>query len=137
MSASPVFFITPRINGVNTSASNNDTKTLAGTNNTVAVIAGVATGTIIERVIVVQNDAAASVADNIIRFYIFDGTSYFLVHELALGGSVTPSATVIGKRFAVPEIVGMKLPTASYVLHVGLSNAATDSFTVTAQVVDL
>jgi hypothetical protein len=138
MSASPVFFITPRVAGVNSGASANSVKTLAGTNNTVAVIAGTANGSIINRVSVVQNGTGASTANNICRFYIFDGTSYYLVHEVNLGGAVTPSATVVGIRISVPELVGLKLPTAAYVLHVGFSAAAAgDTFTITAEVADL
>jgi hypothetical protein len=38
----------------------------------------------------------------------------------------------------VPELVGIKLPTNAYVLHVGFSAAAAgDTFTVSAEVVDL
>ena len=137
MSASPNFFVTSRVIGVNSGASANVLKTLAGTTNTVAVIAGVAAGSIISRVLVVQNSAAASTANNICRFFILYGTSYFLIHEVNLGGAVTPSTTVIGFRITVPELVGVKLPSDTHVLHVGFSAAAAaDSCTVTAEVVD-
>ena len=138
MSASPNFFITPRTAGVNSSGSATSVKTLAGANNTVAVIAGSANGSTIERVTVVQNGTGASTANNICRFYIYDGTSYYLVHEVNMGGSVTPSATVLGARIFVPELVGEKLPSASYVLHVGFSAAAAgDTYTIKATVADL
>jgi hypothetical protein len=138
MSASPVFFVTSRVAGVNSGGSANSVKTLAGANNTVAVIAGVAAGSIIQRVRVVQNGTGASTANNICRFYIFDGTSYYLVHEVNLGAAVTPSATVVGISIPVPELVGIKLPSNTYLLHVGFSAAAAgDTFTITAEVTDL
>ncbi len=138
MSAAPVFFVTPRHGVVNSNASANSVKTLAGTNNTSTVIAGVANGSIIERVTVVQNGTGASTANNICRFYVFDGTNWALVHEVNLGGSVTPSAVAVGIRITVPELVGVKLPSASHNLQVGFSAAAAgDTFTITAQVADL
>lgn len=138
MSASPVFFVTPRHGVVNSNASANTTKTLAGTNNISTVIAGTANGSVIERVSVVQNGTGASTANNIARFFVFDGTNYALLHEVNLGGSVTPSATVVGIRITVPELVGIKLPSAVHTLVVGFSAAAAgDTFTITAQVSDL
>jgi uncharacterized protein (UPF0333 family) len=138
MSAAPVFFVGPRVVGVNSSGAANSVKTLAGANNTVAVATGGAAGSIIQRVFVVQNGTGASTANNICRFYLYDGTSYYLVHEVNLGGAVTPSATVIGIRITVPELVGIKLPSNTYVLHVGFSAAAAgDTFTISAEVVDL
>ena len=140
MSASPVFFVTPRHGVINSGGSANTAATLAGANNTVTVIAGSANGTIIERITLAQNSAyaAASTANNIARFYIYDGTSYALVHEVNLGASVTRQATNIGIRITVPELVGYKLPSATHTLVAGFSAvAAGDSMTITAQVADL
>ncbi len=137
MSAAPVFFVTPRHGVANSNASANTVKGLTGVNNTSTPIAGVANGSIIERVIVAQNGTGASTANNICRFYLFDGTNWALVHEVNLGGSVTPSATVPGIRIPIPELVGLKLPSASHNLQVGFSAAAAgDTFTITVQVAD-
>ncbi len=138
MSASPVFTVTPRMAGVNSGGSTNSTKTLAGADNTVVVIAGAANGSVIRRVSVVQNGTGASTNLNIVRFYIYDGTSYYLVHEKSLGGAVTPSGTVIGIREEIVELIGRLLPSALYQLKVGFSAAAAgDTFCVTAEVEDL
>jgi len=138
MSAAPVFFVTPRHGSANSTGSANSDKTRATANNLATVVAGVAAGTIIERVTIAQNGTGASTANNIARFYIHDGTNFDLVHEVIPSvGAVTPSATVIGIRFTVPELVGFKLPSASHSLRVGFSAAAAgDTFTIAAQVAD-
>lgn len=137
MSAAPVFYTTPRVSGVNSGGAANSVKTLAGTNNTVAVVAGVSPGSMVKRVTVVQNGTAISTANNLCRFFVFNGTSYFLVHEVNLGAAVTPSATVLGIRITVPELVGLVLPASTDVLHVGFSAAAAgDTFTITAEMAD-
>ena len=139
MSASPVFFVTPRHAGADSTGSANSVTTRSGANNLATVVTGAAGGSIIERVTIVQNGTGASTANNIARFYIYDGTTNFdLVHEVNLGASVTPSATVLGTRITVPEVVGFKLPSASYSLRVWFSAAAAgDDYTITAQVADL
>jgi hypothetical protein len=45
---------------------------------------------------------------------------------------------VVGISIPVPELVGIKLPSNTYLLHVGFSAAAAgDTFTITAEVTDL
>ena len=137
MSASPVFFVTPRHAVINSGGSANTDKTLATANNLVTAISGVAAGSIIERVVLVQNGTGASTTSNIARFFIHDGTNFALVHEVNLGATVTPNTTTIGIRITVPELVGIKLPSASHSLRVGFSFAAAgDTFAITAQVAD-
>lgn len=138
MSAAPVFFVTLRQGSANSTGSANSDKSRASANNLATVVTGSANGSIIQKVTVVQNVAAASTASCIFRAYIHDGTNFDLVYEKNLGGSVTPSATVIGIREVASELVGLKLVSASYSLRVGFSAAAAgDSFTVRAEVGDL
>lgn len=138
MSATPAFFVTPRTTGVNSGGGINSDKSLTGANNTVTAATGSANGSVISRVTVVQNGTGASSVSCIVRFYIYDGTNYYLVHELNLGASVTPSATVIGIRAEIPELSGRKLPGATYLLKVGFSAAAAgDTFTITTELEDL
>jgi len=137
MSAAPVFFTTLRQGSANSTGSTNSDKSRASANNLATVVTGGASGSIIQRVSVVQNVAAASTANNIVRAYIHDGTNFDLILEKNMGGAVTPSATVIGIRETLPELVGVKLPSSSHSLRVGFSAAgAGDSFTVRAEVGD-
>ena len=139
MSAAPIFFVTPRTGGINSPGAVHSVKTLAGAfaDNTAQVVAGGAAGSVISRVTVVQNGTGASTANNICRFYIYDGTSSYLVHEVNLGAAVTPSAILIGIRVEIPELIGRKLPSALHQLRVGFSAAAAgDTFTITAEVED-
>ena len=135
MATSPTYAATPRAASVKPTAAD-----LASDNpstNVFTVLTAGASGTRIDRVIIMLNGTIASPSTaNVLRLWINDGTRNNLYKSVAFATS-TPSATAVGAstEIATPNLV---LP-STHSLRVTVHTRATavDDYTVTALGADL
>lgn len=125
MAAALNFAATPRLAAIAIATANTARD---GTGTVPTLITGVAAGTRIERV---RITATATVTAGVVRVFLHDGTSFFLIEEVLITAT-TPSATV--KTFVADVMFAdfrpLSLPSASWSLRVSTHNA--ESFTVSA-----
>jgi hypothetical protein len=113
MAAEPVYAVTPRIGAVSiaTADSSYTAPTNVGT-----LITGVAASTRIAEIVV---KCAATSAAAIVRFFLYDGTTYYLFDEVTIAVA-TGSATVQQTRVTTPY-ANLILPSASWSVRVTTS----------------
>jgi hypothetical protein len=121
MATSPAFAITPRIGAVSiaTAEASYTSPTNFGT-----LITGAATGTRIAEIVV---KLAATSAAAVVRVFLHDGTSYFLLDELTVAAA-TGSSTVQQTRVS-NSYNNLILPSASWSIRVTTSVAQTTHVT--------
>jgi hypothetical protein len=133
MSASPVFAATPRI-GYNTAvAAMDNARTGAVTTGLVSIITAGTNGTRISHVNIVNLDpVGTALADTpqVYRFYLYDGTNYRLVHEVASSTIAAPTTSVAGYQQTVVFTPALVLPNSTWQLFAGITkrtNASADT----------
>lgn len=127
MNTSPVLPATPRIGAVAISTANTNRD---GTGTIGTLVTGVATGTVVDRV---RWKATVATTAGMLRFFVHDGSTYYLIHEEDIAASGALSGTVQATEGEwVPD--DLILPTASYSLRVSTHNA--EAFNVVAYVRD-
>lgn len=141
MATTPAFAITPRFGYGVATAALDTLRGLSPSANIVTLLTGVAAGTRINRVRVrhVGAEAGGAPADTVLRFWIFDGTSYVLVHEEAVASATAPTGTAAGYGRDIPELAGIVLPSASHTIVFGSSAwaAAKDNMLASVEGADL
>lgn len=137
MSASPVFYITPRTGGGQCPATAQTNKLPATADNTTSIIAGVAGGSMINRVRLANCGTLGVSTANTARFYLLNAATYYLVAEVAIP-SITSSASVAGFEADIPDLAGIILPDASWslVFGMGVNGATVNIYVASAQVLD-
>ena len=127
MASSPVFQAIPRLSSVAISAANTNRD---GSGTVVEVIAGVAAGTEIRRVIV---QATGTTTAGMVRLFLYDGTNYRALREITVTAiTVGASTPAFRAEVAFSDLI---LPSASWSLVATTHNAET--FHVTAMGADL
>jgi len=125
MAAALNFAATPRLAAIAISTANTNRD---GTGTVPTLITGVAAGTRLERV---RITATGTVTAGVVRLFLHDGASFFLIEEVMVAAT-TPSATI--KTFVSDVIFGdvrpISLPTASWSIRASTHNA--EGFTVSA-----
>ena len=121
------FAITPRIGAVSiaTADSSYTAPTNVGT-----LITGVAAGTRVAEIVV---KCAATSAAAVVRFFLYDGTTYYLFDEVIVA-AVTGSATVLQTRVST-TYSNLVLPSASWSIRV--TTSVSQATHVTALAADL
>jgi hypothetical protein len=138
MSAAPIFYTTPRTTGGLNATAASTGKTLAAPTNLTEIAVGGANGSLVQQVVVENTTTSAPTATNILRFFLYDGTNYFLKVEHAISGATAGSATVPGYRALVPELAGLRLPSATWKLYFGIGTytGAQDVYLASVDVLD-
>lgn len=127
MATSPVFEAIPRLSSVAISAANTNRD---GTGTTVEVIAGVAAGTEVRRVIV---QATGTTTAGMVRLFLYDGTNYRALREIVVTAiTVGASTAAFRAEVAFSDLI---LPSASWKIFAATHNA--EAFHVTAMGADL
>ena len=127
MASSPVFQAIPRLSSVAISAANTNRD---GSGTVVEVIAGVAAGTEIRRVIV---QATGTTTAGMVRLFLYDGTNYRALREIDVTALTVGAATkAFRAEVAFSDLI---LPSASWKIVAAPHNAET--FHVTAMGGDL
>lgn len=123
MSTTANFFSTPRT-AVATIATANALRTGAGTIDT--IITGAATGT---RVDDIEITAVAATTAGVVRLWLHDGTTAFLLREI-LVQAITPSASVAVWSYRITDL-GLILASASWSLRASTDNGDDFNLAVT------
>lgn len=118
MAAQPVFATTPRLGVANVSTANTNRD---GTGTIVDVLAGVAAGTRVERVVV---ETTGDPQDSIVTMFIHNGTAYFLYDEFDLGNPAA-AATTVGSFRSERKYEDLVLPSASFKVAFAVTVALT------------
>jgi hypothetical protein len=127
MSDTPKFASTPRISKGRTTGALTSTQRLVTTvlpTNAVEVIQGGTNGTLVDRIKMVNLDpvgTAITDAAQVYRFFLFDGTNYYLFHEVNSGTIAAPTVTAAGYQqveFFNPPIV---LPGVAWKIFAGIT----------------
>ncbi len=127
MASSPVFEAVPRLSSVAISTANTNRD---GSGTVVEVIAGVAAGTEIRRVIV---QATGTTTAGMVRLFLYDGTNYRALREIDVTAITVGAATkAFRAEVAFSDLI---LPSASWKIVAAPHNAET--FHVTAMGGDL
>jgi hypothetical protein len=127
MNTSPVIPATPRLALLNVATANTARD---GTGTIGTLVTGVATGTVVDRIR--WKGVVASTA-GMLRFFLHDGSTYFLIHEETIGATGAISGTVQSAEgeWAPDDLI---LPSASHSVRVSTNNA--ESINVCAHVRD-
>lgn len=101
MSATPAFASVPRIGFGAVSAANTNRD---GTGTIVDILAGVAAGTRVDRVVM---HATGNPADSVLTLFLYDGATYRLLNEVDLGDPTAASTTGPGwhYEFITPDLI--------------------------------
>jgi len=116
---SPIFTITPvigraRLTGANT------TRDASSTTNLVSLITGGTNGTRVDSITFRSAQATAAASSAMVgRVFLYDGTNYRLVSEVAIA-TATASNTAVGAAQMISFSGGLVLP-VNYQLFVGIS----------------
>lgn len=128
MASTPAYASTPRV------ASANLTSALGGTRQTptgaTSLITAAASGTVINRAVII-NSGSGDPADNVVAFYLYNGTTFYLYTEVDLGDQAAPTTALAAPTVTVP-FSDLVLPTGWF-LYVGIRVRASgvDDTTVT------
>jgi hypothetical protein len=127
MATNPSFAATPRLASVNIATANTNRD---GTGTVATLITGVAAGTRVSEIVI---KARVTTTAGQVRVFLYDGTTFFLFDEIALGAA-SVSATVQGTRVST-TYNNLILPSSSWSIRVSTHNA--ESIDVTALGADL
>ena len=117
MAASPAFAVTPRVGAVSIATADSS---YTAPSNVGTVLTGVSTGTKINEVVV---KSAATSAAAVVRLWLYDSTTYWLLDEIQVS-AVTGSSTLAQNRVSV-TYSNLVLPSASWSLRATTSVAQT------------
>ncbi len=123
MNTSPVIPATPHVAAIKVATANTN---LDGTGTIGTLVTGVATGTVVDRI---RWKGEVASTDGMLRFFLHDGSTYYLIHEESVAATGALSATVQSAEgeWAPDDLI---LPSASYSLRVSTHQA--QSMVVTA-----
>lgn len=117
--AAPKYPQTPRLTRAVVSAANANRD---GTGTIATSMAGVAAGSICTQVRITP---IAATTENILRFYLHDGTNYTLIDEMKVAAWTPTAVLTVNPMIWVPRGGALLLPSASHTLRISTNNAET------------